>query len=105
MPSNAGRQARRWSASVTAVACTPLIMIEASPSAYYWGMLTLGKSHLLKRRRPHAILHPTAPILLRHRSACPDHVPLYPEPGRGDYVAPQYEGPSRDVAQGHCAVS
>jgi hypothetical protein len=47
-------------------------MIEAPSSAYHHGMLALGKSiNNLKRRRPHAILHPTAPRVLRHRSACP----------------------------------
>ena len=34
------------------------------------------------RRMHHALLQPTAPILLRRRSARQDHVPLHPRPGR-----------------------
>src|SRR5215813_3685879 len=54
---NAGRQAppiaaARHERRLLAVACTPLIMIEASPSVYPSGMLSLVKSHSLKRRRP-----------------------------------------------------
>jgi hypothetical protein len=30
--------------TLEAVACTPLVMIEASPSAYRGGMLALGKA-------------------------------------------------------------
>jgi hypothetical protein len=46
--------------------------LRPSTSAYHHGMLALGKRvNNLKRRRPHAILHQTAPRVLRHRSACP----------------------------------
>ncbi len=44
---NATRQARREAEAqrtLYAVACTRLIMIEASPSAYHDGMLTLGNA-------------------------------------------------------------
>src|SRR5207247_9603527 len=45
-----------------------LILIEAPPSTYHRGMLVVGKIPK-KRRRPQAILHPTAPIVLWHRLA------------------------------------
>src|SRR5262245_46633882 len=47
--SNARRQPRREAGAerrLLGVGCTPLIMIEASPSAYHWGMLALGKRSL-----------------------------------------------------------
>jgi hypothetical protein len=43
---NAGHQARREAAAqrrLYAVACMPLILIEAPSSAYHRGMLALGK--------------------------------------------------------------
>src|SRR5215472_16451548 len=83
---------------------SPLILIEAPSSTYHRGMLVVGKV-LKKRRRPHAILHQATPILLRHRPACPHHVPLYPESGRRGYAAPEYESQSRHLAQVHCALS
>jgi hypothetical protein len=44
-----------------------LILIEAPSSAYRRGMLALGKRlNHLKRRRPQAILHHTAPVLWWH---------------------------------------
>jgi hypothetical protein len=58
------------------VRSSALILIEAPSSAYHRGMLVVGKV-LKKRRRPHAILHDPAPILLWHCSACPYHVRLY----------------------------
>src|SRR5262249_59791442 len=42
----------RHERTLAAVACKPLIMIEASPAAYPGGMLALGKSHSRTRRRP-----------------------------------------------------
>ena len=39
----------------------PMILIEAPSSAYHRGMLVVGKE-TKKRRRPHAILHQTAPF-------------------------------------------
>src|SRR4030095_8473347 len=73
------------------VGCRRLILIEAPSSTYHRGMLVVRKVPK-KRRRPHALLHPTAPILLRHRPACPHHVRLYPEPCRRDLGPPRYEG-------------
>src|SRR5438105_312428 len=58
-----------------------LILIEAPSPAYTGGMLIAGDYHSGVRRRPHAILYEATPILLRHRPACPHHVPLYSEPG------------------------
>ena len=52
------------------VGCSGLILIEAPSSAYHGGMLALEDNHWLRRRRPQAILHHTAPILPRPRSAC-----------------------------------
>jgi len=52
---NAGHQARREAGAprtLEAVRCKPLIMIEASPAAYYDGMLTLGNTTKLPRRPP-----------------------------------------------------
>ena len=40
MPEAGARDER----TLEAVGCTRLIMIEASPSAYHWGMLALGKT-------------------------------------------------------------
>jgi hypothetical protein len=37
-----------------AVGSSAMIMIEASPSAYHWGMLSWGKQHAQQRRRPQA---------------------------------------------------
>ena len=54
-----------------------------------------------KRRRPHAILHRTTPILLRHRSARPLHVSVYPEPGRGGAAAPGFARGPGAVPAGH----
>src|SRR5690349_19059890 len=65
------------------IGCSRLILIEAPSSTYHRGMLVVGKIPK-KRRRPHAILHPTAPILLWHRLARSHHVPLHLEPGWGD---------------------
>src|SRR5215217_4828484 len=61
---NAGRQARlaagaRDERTLAAVACTPMILIEAPSSAYHGGMLVVGIPNE-KRRRPHALLHQTA---------------------------------------------
>jgi transposase len=64
-------------ATVPPIRSTGLILIEAPSSAYRRGMLALGDNHWRKRRRPHAILHPTAPVLLWHRSPCPQHVRLH----------------------------
>src|SRR5688572_8839346 len=50
-PPNAGAQARREAEAqrtLYAVACRPLIMIEASPSAYPSGMLAVGKEPFTK---------------------------------------------------------
>src|SRR5215831_18488400 len=47
-------------------------MIEASPSAYPSGMLTLGKSHSRKRRRPQCDstrISPPFTVVLRHEVA------------------------------------
>jgi hypothetical protein len=65
--------------TLEAVRCKAMIMYEASPSADLSGMLTLGNLGKQGRRRPHAILHPSTPILLRHRLACPKHGRLYLE--------------------------
>src|SRR5919108_1966026 len=78
-------------ASETRVGCKRLILIEAPSSTYPRGMLVVGKIPK-KRRRPHAILHQATPILLRHRSACPHHVSLRPEPGWRDSGAPEHAG-------------
>src|SRR5438876_10134479 len=66
-----------------AVACKPLILIEAPSSAYHRGMLSLENNHSHEEETSCA-LHQATPILLRHRSACPHHVRLYPESGRRD---------------------
>jgi len=61
--------------TLLAVACKPLILIEASPLSiprWYAGM---GNSHALTRRRPQALCQRTAPIVLRYRPAGPDHGP------------------------------
>src|SRR6266516_2952009 len=79
-----------------AVRCKALILIEAPSSAYHGGMLVVRKVPK-KRRRPHAILHHTASILLRHRLACPDHGRLYPQPCRRDAGPGRYEGEPGDV--------
>src|SRR6266700_5144508 len=47
------------------VVCTPLILIETPSPAYHGGMLIAGNYHSRTRRRPHAILHPTAQSVLR----------------------------------------
>jgi hypothetical protein len=73
---SAGRQARLEAGAqrtleagaqrtLEAVACTRMILMEAPSSAYPGGMLAVG-TVTKKRRRPQAILYPTAPILLRH---------------------------------------
>src|SRR5947207_6883712 len=90
---NAGRQA-----PLEAVACTPLILIEAPSSTYPRGMLVVGKIPK-KRRRPHAILHQATPIVLRHRSARPHHVSLRPESRWRDSDAPEHAGWPRTVSQ------
>src|SRR5207248_8705194 len=87
-----------------AVACTRLILIEAPSSTYHRGMLVVRKVPK-KRRRPHALLHHTASILLRHRPACPHHVRLYPEPCRRDAGPPRYAGEPRDVSEGDRPLS
>ena len=52
-----------------------------------------------------ALLHATAPILLRHRPACPHHVRLHPEPGRRGRAAPQDAQPAPRLPQGHRPLS
>src|ERR671925_2361874 len=84
--------------TLEAVRCKALILIEAPSSTYPRGMLVVGKIPK-KRRRPHAILHQATPILLRHRSACPHHVSLRPEPGWRDSGAPEHAGWPRTVSQ------
>src|SRR6266581_4885029 len=86
------------------VACTRLILIEAPSPAYHHGMLIAGDYHSGARRRPHAILHETAPILLRHRSACSHHVPRHLEPGGRDSCPPEYASRTRPVSQDYCAL-
>jgi hypothetical protein len=63
---NAGHHLLAWSASGMPVRCMPLILIEAPSSACHGGMLALGDNHWRRRRRPQALLHPTASILLWH---------------------------------------
>src|SRR5881397_3526249 len=81
-------------------------MITPFPSQGYFcatapsGMLVVGKIPK-KRRRPHAILHPTAPILLWHRLARSHDVSLHLEPGWRDSRAPQYARWARTISQGH----
>src|SRR5439155_19322563 len=87
---NAAPQARLEAAAerrLEGVGCRRLILIEAPSSTYHRGMLVVRKVPK-KRRRPHALLHPTAPILLRHRPTCPHHGRLYPEPCRRDFGPP-----------------
>jgi hypothetical protein len=54
-PSNAGRQAPRAAGAqrtLYAVACTPLIRIEAPFSAYRGGLLVVGDSHSEDEEEP-----------------------------------------------------
>src|SRR5438105_13724956 len=78
LPLEAGATQER---RLEAVRCKRLILIEAPSPAHHGGMLIAGDYHSRVRRRPHAILYEATPILLRHRPACPHHVPLYSEPG------------------------
>src|SRR5712691_2847228 len=92
------------SAVAGSMACLRLILIEAPSSAYHSGMLVVGKV-TKKRRRPHAILYPTAPILLWYRLARTHHVPLYLKPRWRDSGAPEYAGRTRAISQDHRALS
>ena len=47
----------------------------------------------------------TAPIVLRHRPACPPHVWLHAHPGRRDGGAAEHDSQARHVAQDHGALS
>src|SRR5712692_2295829 len=71
---NAGRQARRWSASVTAVACTPWFGLAGvgicprawppCPLALPSRLLPTGRTRITRARLP---LLPHRPMLLRYR--------------------------------------
>ena len=76
-----------------------LILIEAPSLTYHvvgWAWEKLTK----ERRRPQAILHQAAPVLLRHRSTCPQHVPLYLKPGWRDSAPPEHARWPRTVSEG-----
>jgi hypothetical protein len=47
--------------TLEAVSCSALILPEAPSSAYRGGLLVVG-TVTQKRRRPQALLHPTAPM-------------------------------------------
>jgi hypothetical protein len=86
-------------AAHSAVRCMLLILIEAPSLTYHvvgWAWEKLTK----ERRRPQAILHQAAPVLLRHRSTCPQHVPLYLKPGWRDSAPPEHARWPRTVSEG-----
>src|SRR5262245_22768993 len=55
-------------------------MLEASPSAYPSGMLTVGQSDARKRSSPPAILPQPTPLFLGPCLACAPHVCRPPAP-------------------------
>jgi hypothetical protein len=81
------------------VGFSAMILIEAPSLTYHvvgWAWEKLTK----ERRRPQAILHQAAPVLLRHRSTCPQHVPLYLQPGGRDSAPPEHARWPRTVSEG-----
>jgi hypothetical protein len=89
-----------------AVRCSGVIMIEASPSAYLRGTAGAGNNaHSRQRRRPPALLHHAAPILLWDRPACPLHVCLPLESRGGTPGAPPHESGPGTLSQGRGSLA
>src|SRR6185503_10179365 len=93
----------RYERTLEAVGCRRLILIEAPSSAYHRGMLVVGRTNE-ERRRPHAIVHPTAPSLLWHRLARSHDVPLYLKPAWRDPGASPYARWASPLSHGHYAL-
>jgi hypothetical protein len=90
-------------AAVCRIRSSNVILMQAPSSAYHmvcWDGEKLAK----KRRRPQAILHQAAPVVLWYRPTRPHHVPLHLESGRGDLAAPQYKGGTRAISPGDFAL-
>src|SRR5262245_14205352 len=82
-----------------------MILIEAPSPASLSGMLVVREWSLRRGGDLNEILYYSAPILLRHRPACPQHVRLHPRPARRSSCASQYENRPGGLPENRCPVS